>query len=77
MKFNWQKKRLKYSKNDIIHPPPPKTEDKGQEVATWMSNCTNGVVRSRCMGYEKCWEKESECSWDEMFEKFGWSVANG
>ena len=26
------------------------------------SNCTNGVVRSRGMGYEKCWEKESECS---------------
>ena len=26
------------------------------------SNCTNGVVRSRGMGYEKCREKKSECS---------------
>ena len=29
------------------------------------------VVRSRGMGYEKCSEKESECSLDEVFEKFG------
>ena len=29
------------------------------------------------MGYEKCREKESECSRDEVFEKFGWSIANG
>ena len=28
-------------------------------------------------GYEKFWEKENECSWDEVFEKFGWSVAIG
>ena len=26
------------------------------------SNCTNGVVRSRGVGYEKCCEKERECS---------------
>ena len=25
------------------------------------SNCINGVVQSRGMGYEKCSEKESEC----------------
>ena len=44
----------------------------------WSSRIrTNGVVLSRGMGYEKCWEKESECSWDEVFEKFIWSVANG
>ena len=41
-----------------------------------MSNCTNGDVQGRGVGYEKCWEKESECSWDEVFEKFGWSVTN-
>ena len=29
------------------------------------------------MGYVKCREKESECSGDKVFEKFGWSVANG
>ena len=29
----------------------------------WRSNCTNGSVRSRGMGYEKYWYKESECSW--------------
>ena len=29
------------------------------------------------MGYEKCCEKYSECSCDEVFEKFGWSVTNG
>ena len=51
--------------------------DKDQAVSIWRSNCTNGVVRSRGMRYEKCWEKESECSWDEVFEKFGWSVTNG
>ena len=28
--------------------------DKGQEVSKRRSNCTNGVVRSRGMGYEKC-----------------------
>ena len=28
--------------------------DKGQEVSIQRSNCTNGVVRSRGMGYEKC-----------------------
>ena len=28
--------------------------DKGQEVSIRRSNCTNGVVRSRGMGYEKC-----------------------
>ena len=49
-----------------------RTRDKGQEVSIWKSNCTNGIVWSRGMGYEKCWEKESECSWDEVFEKFGW-----
>ena len=27
---------------------------KGQEVSIRRSNCTNGVVRSRGMGYEKC-----------------------
>ena len=26
--------------------------------------------------YEKCWEKERECSWDEVFEKFGGRVTN-
>ena len=36
--------------------------DKGQKVSIRRSNCTNGVVRSRGMGYEKCREKESECS---------------
>ena len=29
------------------------------------------------MADEKCCEKESECSCDEVFEKFGWSVTNG
>ena len=29
-------------------------EDKGQEVSIRRSNCTNGVVWSRGMGYEKC-----------------------
>ena len=30
--------------------------DKGQEVSIYIgrSNCTNGVVRSRGTGYEKC-----------------------
>ena len=28
-------------------------------------------------GYEKCLENESECSRDEGFKKFGWSVTNG
>ena len=28
--------------------------DKGQEVSISRGNCTNGVVRSRGMGYEKC-----------------------
>ena len=28
--------------------------DKGQEVSIRRSNCTNGIVRSRGMGYEKC-----------------------
>ena len=50
---------------------------KGQEVSIWRSNYTNRVVRSRGMGYENRWEKESECSWDEVFEKFGWRVSNG
>ena len=27
---------------------------KGQEVSICRSNCTNGVVRSRGMGYKKC-----------------------
>ena len=36
--------------------------DKGQKVSIRRSNCTKGVVRSRGMGYEKCCEKESECS---------------
>ena len=35
---------------------------KAQEVSIRRSNCTNGVIRSRGMGYEKCSEKESECS---------------
>ena len=28
--------------------------DKGQEVSIQRSNCTNGIIRSRGMGYEKC-----------------------
>ena len=28
--------------------------DKGQEVSTRRSNSTNGIVRRRGMGYEKC-----------------------
>ena len=28
--------------------------DKGQEMSIGKSNCTNGVVWSRGMGYEKC-----------------------
>ena len=28
--------------------------DKGQEASIRRSNCTNSVVRSRGMGYEKC-----------------------
>ena len=28
------------------------------------------------MGYEKCLEKESECSWDQVFKKFDWSVTD-
>ena len=51
--------------------------DRGQEVSIRRSNCTNGVVRSRGMGYEKCSEKESECSGDEVLDKFGWSVLKG
>ena len=43
-----------------------------EEVSTWRDNCTTGAAWSRGMGYEKCWEKECECSWDEVFEKFGW-----
>ena len=38
---------------------------------------TNGIVMSRGMTDEKCWEKESECPGDEVFEKFGWSVPKG
>ena len=30
------------------------TEDKGQEGSIRRSNCTNGIVRSRGMEYEKC-----------------------
>ena len=44
-----------------------------QEVFIRMSNCANGVVRSRGTGYEK----ESECSLDEVVEKFAWYVTNG
>ena len=29
------------------------------------------------MRYMKCLEKESVCSSDEVFDKFGWSVTNG
>ena len=36
-----------------------------------------GVVRSSVMGYEKYLKNESECSSDEVFEKFGGSVTNG
>ena len=39
--------------------------DKCEEGSVWKSNCTNNVEWSRGMGYEKCWEKKSECSWDE------------
>ena len=28
---------------------------------------------SRGMGYDKCREKESDCSGDTVFDKFGWS----
>ena len=28
--------------------------DKGQELSIRRSNCTNGIVRSRGMGYEEC-----------------------
>ena len=31
-----------------------KTGDKSQEVSILRSNCTNGVVQSRGMGYENC-----------------------
>ena len=41
--------------------------DKCEEVSIWRSNCTNGVVWSRGMWYEKL-EKESECFCDEVFE---------
>ena len=34
-------------------------------------------LRSAERGKVNVLEKESECSWDEVFEKFGWSVANG
>ena len=39
------------------------------------SNYTNGVVRSRGVGYEKCREKESECFGDEVFEMFFFGVS--
>ena len=52
-------------------------EDKWEKASIWSSNCTNGVVQSRGVGYEKCWDKESECSWDKVFEKFGGSITNG
>ena len=42
-----------------------------------MSDCTNGVMWSRSVEHEECWKKESECSCDEVFEKFGGSVKNG
>ena len=35
------------------------------------------IVRSRVMRNEKCWEKESECSSHEVFEKYGCNVTNG
>ena len=55
--------------------------DKGIEVklyctVLYCTNCTNVIIQSRCMGYENCLEKESECSCDEVFEKFVWSVTN-
>ena len=28
------------------------------------------------MGYEKCREKKSQCSWDKVFEKYGRSETN-
>ena len=31
-----------------------RTWDKGQEVSILRSNCTNGVLQSRGMRYEKC-----------------------
>ena len=31
-----------------------RTGDKGQEMSMGRSNCTNGIVESRGMGYEKC-----------------------
>ena len=40
------------------------------------SDCTNGVVRSRGKGYEKCSEKINESSLAEVFEKVGWSETN-
>ena len=40
---------------------------KAKNLSIRRSNCTNGVVRSRGMGYEKC----------RVFEKFGRSIANG
>ena len=39
--------------------------------------CEGVIVPTTLHGAEvwgKCWDKESECSWDKMFEKFGWSV---
>ena len=35
---------------------------KAAEVSMWKSNCTNGIVWSRGIGYEKCREMETECS---------------
>ena len=34
------------------------------------SNCTNGVVSGRDLGYEKCREKKTECVEGEMSEKY-------
>ena len=46
------------------------------EVSVWISNCTNDIVFYRNLGYEMCWENESECLWADVWEMFGRSYKN-
>ena len=46
-------------------------EDKCEKITIWSSNCTNGAVRIGIIEYEKWRENETECSWNEVFKKFG------
>ena len=54
------------------------TEHRGLEINAYMKE---KLYQQRCAdqdhGYDKCWEMEGECSWDEVFEKFGGNVTIG